>query len=59
MKHAIIILAHKEFDHLFHLIEYFSRDCSVFVHIDRRATITKEEIEHIQSLSQVVGVYRK
>ena len=34
MKHAILIMAHKHFDHLKHLIEYFSRDCFVFVHIE-------------------------
>ncbi len=59
MKHAIIILAHKEFDHLFHLIEYFKRDCQVFVHIDKRTTIADAELKHIQSLPQVAGIYRK
>jgi hypothetical protein len=30
-------MAHKHFDHLKHLIEYFSRDCFVFVHVDKRS----------------------
>ena len=59
MKHAILIMAHKHFDHLKHLIEYFSRDCFVFVHVDKRSLFKREEIETLQSFPQVVKVYRK
>lgn len=47
MKHAILIMAHKHFDHLKHLIEYFNRDCFVFVHVDKRSLFKREEIETI------------
>ena len=47
MKHAILIMVHKHFDHLKHLIEYFNRDCFVFVHVDKRSLFKREEIETI------------
>lgn len=59
MKHAILILAHKDFDQLRHLIEYFVKDCYVYVHIDKKAIITSEELHSIDSIPQVRAVYRK
>lgn len=59
MKHAILILAHKDFSQLRHLIEYFVKDCYVYVHIDKKATITSEELHSIDSMPQVRAVYRK
>lgn len=59
MKHAILILAHKDFDQVRHLIEYFVRDCYVYVHIDKKAAITPEELHSIESMPQVRAVYRK
>ena len=53
MKHAILILAHKDFDQVRHLIEYFVRDCYVYVHIDKKAAITPEELHSIDSMPQV------
>lgn len=59
MKHAILILAHKDFEQLHHLIEYFVKDCYVYVHIDKKAVITSEELHSIDSMPQVRAVYRK
>lgn len=59
MKHAILILAHKDFDQVRHLIEYFVRDCYVYVHIDKKAAITPEELHSIDSMPQVRAAYRK
>ena len=59
MKHAILILAHKDFDQVRHLIDYFKRDCYVYVHIDRKAAITEDELRLIDSMPQVRAVYRK
>jgi len=59
MKHAILILAHKDFDQLRHLIEYFIKDCFVYVHIDKKAVITSEELHSIGSMPQVRAVYQK
>ena len=59
MKHAILILAHKNIPQLIHLIEYFSKDCYVFVHIDRKSKITRDEILSLEVMPQVSRVYRK
>lgn len=59
MKHAIMIMAHKNFGFLRHLIEYFSSDCYVFVHIDKKSSITREEQAYLAAMPQVSGVYRK
>lgn len=59
MKHAILIMAHKNYSFLHHLIEYFERDCYVFVHIDKKSEITKDEIACLRQMPQVAGVYQK
>lgn len=59
MKHAIIIIAHKNFNHLVHLIEYFEKDCYLFVHIDKKSDFTKHEINQITAIPHVVKVYKK
>ncbi len=59
MKHAILIMAHKNYSFLHHLIEYFERDCYVFVHIDKKSDITKEEIACLREMPQVTEVYQK
>lgn len=59
MKHAILIMAHKEFEHLYHLIEYFDKNCYVFIHIDTKSEFTDKEMEKLKALAQVKAVYRK
>lgn len=59
MKHAILIMAHKNYSFLHHLIEYFERDCYVFVHIDKKSDITKEDIACLREMPQVTEVYQK
>lgn len=60
MKHAILIMAHKHFDHLKHLIEYFSRDCFVFVHVDKRSLFNGEiDNAFYSSIIDYWGVYDK
>lgn len=59
MKHAILIMAHKNYSFLHHLIEYFECDCYVFVHIDKKSDITKEQMACLREMPQVAGVYRK
>ena len=54
-------MAHKHFDHLKHLIEYFSRDCFVFVHVDKRL-LFNGEIDNAFYNSSIIdywGVYDK
>ncbi len=59
MKHAILILAHKDFYQLRHLIEYFVKDCYVYVHIDKKASIKADELYSIVNMPQVRAVYRR
>ena len=59
MKQAIIVLAHNDIPLLIHLIEYFDRDCDIFIHIDKRMRISKADMEKINSFPQVVVVYQK
>ena len=44
MKHAVLILAHKNYPLLCRLIRYFAKDCEVFVHVDKKSKFTKDEI---------------
>lgn len=59
MKQAIIILAHNDIGLLIHLVEYFRHDCDVFIHIDKRRQVASKDMERLQSLSQVSGVYQR
>lgn len=59
MKHAILILAHKDIPHLIHLIEFFERDCDVFVHIDKKCSVSPEEISRLSNMPQVTYISRK
>ncbi len=53
MRHAILILAHKNVEQLCRLAEYFKHDCDVFIHIDRKLTIKPAEKKKILGLQQV------
>ena len=53
MKHAILILAHKNIGQLCRLVEYVKHDCDVFIHIDRKKVITPVEKEKILGFKQV------
>lgn len=53
MKHAILILAHKNIGQLCRLVEYFKHDCDVFIHIDKKQTIKPADKERILGFEQV------
>lgn len=59
MQHAIMIMAHKNMEQLCHLVEYFTHDCYVFIHLDRKFKVSKEEKERLEAFPQVVKVYQK
>ena len=59
MKHAILIMAHKNVEHLCRLIGYFNRQCEVFVHVDKKVTLNREEMEMLNGLAPVKFVSRK
>lgn len=44
MKHAILILAHKDIEFVCRLVRYFHTNCEVFVHWDRKQSLTPEQL---------------
>ncbi len=59
MRHAILILAHKNIGQLCRLAGYFEKDCDVFIHIDKKQSVTREEEEKLRSYKQVKVVSRE
>lgn len=52
-------MAHKEYKLLVRLIQYFSKDCIIFIHVDKRNFFLNEEIQSFKALPNVFGVYSK
>lgn len=59
MTHAVIILSHGDFDMLYKLVEYFSADCRVFIHVDAKTPIPEDVRESFLSLKQVAFIGQK
>ncbi len=59
MKHAILIMAHKDIDHICKLASYFSLQCDLFIHIDKKSHLNKDDIERLRSYNQVKSVSQK
>ena len=59
MQHAIMIMAHKNMEQLCHLVEYFTHDCYVFIHLDKKFKVSREDRERLETFPQVVKVYQK
>ncbi|WP_456094499.1 beta-1,6-N-acetylglucosaminyltransferase [Paraprevotella xylaniphila] len=59
MRHAILISAHKNISQLCRLAGYFEKDCDVFIHIDKKQPVTREEEEKLRSYQQVKAVSRE
>ncbi len=59
MKHAIIILAHKDIPLLCKIIQYFDRECDIFVHIDKKAKIIDTDLKKISELKNIKKISRK
>lgn len=59
MIQGILIQAHKNFEQLYHLVEYFSNDCYVFIHLDKKFSLSDEQVLQLKSMPQVKGVYRE
>lgn len=53
MKHAILIMAHKDVGLLCHLIEYFQEGCDVFIHLDKKVGWGHDIIEFLKGYRQV------
>lgn len=59
MKHAILIMAHKDYAHLNRLVNYFCKDCMVFIHVDKQSDFSKEEIDELSQNPYVARIYKK
>ena len=58
MKHAILIMAHKNVDYLCRLVKYFDKDCDVFLHIDKKQNIAPDELLRLNGYKQVKLISR-
>lgn len=59
MKHAIMIIAHNNFEMLSHVVDYFKEGFYVFIHIDKKAIVDKDVLSDLEAKPQVVRIYRK
>lgn len=59
MKHAVIILAHTYFETLNKLVDYFNKDCFVFIHVDKKIKVQDSVLHELSLKPQVVKIYRK
>ncbi len=59
MKHALLILCHKDFEQVEKLIEFFDEDFVFYIHIDKRANINNMQIEHLKKINSNIKIYKK
>ncbi|HCE54161.1 MAG TPA: hypothetical protein DER05_03800 [Lutibacter sp.] len=59
MPQAILITAYKNYHHLGEIIKFFDDDFEVYIHIDKKSIITKEELNKLKNYSQVKLVTQK
>lgn len=58
MKHAILILAHKNVDQLCRLARYFDHNCEIYIHIDKKQSIGIDDENRLRAYPQVKLVSR-
>lgn len=56
---AILITAYKNIDHLIEIIRFFHDGFSVYIHIDKKSTLTKDQIKLLDSYKNVSYVSQK
>lgn len=59
MKHAILITAYTNFEHLKDIVECFDVHFEIYIHIDKKSDIDSNTLEHLTTYSQVQLVSRK
>ena len=52
-------MAHRNIGHLVKLVEFYSVDCDVFIHIDKKQHINEEDIQRLRTYSQVKYVSQR
>lgn len=53
MKQAILITVYKNYHHLEEIIKFFDDDFELYIHIDKKSEISKDELTHIKNYNQV------
>jgi len=59
MKHAILIIAHENFQQLIRLITRLDSNCQVYIHLDKKLRFSKQELDTLSNLPVVNGVYSR
>lgn len=59
MKHALLILWHKNVPQLERLLEFFDEDFDCYVHIDRKSHISRQDIETLEKAKSGLHLFCK
>lgn len=58
-KQVVLIQAHKNMSQLAKLVSYFEGKCDIFIHVDKKAEVSQEELEELSQIQGVKRVYRR
>lgn len=59
MHQAILITAYKNYHHLDEIIKFFNDDFELYIHIDKKSNITKDELKQLKNYRQVKFLSQK
>lgn len=59
MKHALIVLAHGNIDDLIDVLGQFGPGCDVYLHLDRKAEVSKADLERLHAFPNLRILSRK
>lgn len=59
MKHAILLLWHKDLQQLKELIRFFDEDFAFYIHIDKKSVISAGDIEDLKRNRENLHFYCK
>lgn len=59
MRHAVILLWHKDMKQMMRLVDLFDDNFSFYIHIDKKSKVSSQDIMCLKCMRQVRGVYRK
>lgn len=59
MKHAILIVAHTDWRQTARLVRYFSKDCRVYLHFDRKHPLPDEARGMLAAFPQTAGIWQE
>ena len=59
MKHAVLLLWHKDVEQLKELLRFFDADFAFYIHIDRKSTITSDVIGSLHNIHPKIKIWSK